>query len=265
MVHNEYKMDKSTIEDIKSHIDTLSKSYVPEWKFDVDTPDIGSVIALLYANQLYDNTCKYNRMLEKYHLEMVNLLDISPLPAHPSSATVIMEVVPGSVSGVPVNKGTKLLSGTQDNNIVFETAHPLYVTGSSIKAVMMTRGSDGKVVPVYGKFEDKDYVGNVIKNENLVSEETDIEFDLYDFSCKGLEKQAVLLYHDSIFDNQHELIDCRIKGNSDFVKRIADGEYRILYYTKDGFKPVEQCNIVGEHVFFSKAEKSEQITIKNKE
>ncbi len=264
MVHNEYKMDKSTIEDIKAHIDTLSKSYVPEWKFDEDNPDIGSVIALLYANQLYDNTGRYNRMLEKYHLELINLLDISPLPAHPSGATVIMELVPDSVQGVPVSKGTKLLAETAEDNIVFETAHSVYVTGSNINTVLMTRGSDGKVIPVSGSFEEKDYAGEVVENLPQSNDELK-DFNLFDFSGKGLEKQAILLYHDSIFDNQHELIDCRIKGNPDFVRRLANGEFRILYYTSEGFKPVEQCNVVGEHIFFSKADKSKQITIKNKE
>ena len=264
MVHNEYKMDNSTIEDIKEHIDLLAKSYVPEWNFDKNNPDIGSVIALLYANQIYDNTCHYNKMLDKYHLEMVNLLDISPLPAHPSKATVIMEPVPDSVQGVPVSRGTKLLAETDNDNVIFETAHSVFVTGSSIKTMMMTRGSDGKVIPVFGSFEEKDYAGEIIDNNPEINE-TPGAFNLFDFSGKGLEKQAVLLYHDSIFDNRHELVDCRIKGNADFVNKLATGEYRILYYTNEGFKQVEQCNVVGEHVFFSKTLESKQITIKNKE
>lgn len=264
MVHNEYRMDNRTTKDIKQQIDKLAKSYVPEWKFDEQNPDIGSVIALIYANQLYDNTNRYNTMLEKYHTELVNLLDISLMPAHPASATVIMDVVPDTVSGVAVPKGTKLLAESNDKSIVFETAQSVYMSGASINSVLMTRGTDGRVIPVYGDFKKTDYAGNIIENEeneNIVMK----PFGLFDFSNEGLDKQAILLYHDSLFDVEEELLDCRIGGNPQFIKALENKEYRMLYYTEEGFLPVEQYSINGEHIYFTKAHKSKKITVNDRE
>ena len=264
MVHNEFRMDNKTINDYKLEIDKLAKSYVPEWKFDEKNPDIGSVIALIYANQLYDNSRRYNDMLEKYHSEMVNLLDISLLQAHPAGATVIMDVVPDTVNGVHVRKGTKLLADSEDKKIVFETAQSVYMSGSRIETIMMSRGSDGKLIPVYGNFVQKDYAGNINEEEEIADSEIK-PFKLFDFSKTGIEKQALLLYHDSIFDVEDELLDCKIIGNDSFLKALKNKEYRMLYYTDEGFVPVEQYDISGEHFYFTKSLKSKKISVKGKD
>ena len=39
-------------EDIENRIEELRKSYTPEWKFDRDNPDAGSVIAQIYAREM---------------------------------------------------------------------------------------------------------------------------------------------------------------------------------------------------------------------
>ncbi len=264
MVHNEFRLDNKTISDYKQQIEKLAESYVPEWKFDEKNPDIGSVIALIYAKQLYDNSCRYNGMLEKYHREMVNLLDISLQQAHPAGATVIMDVVPDTVNGVPVRKGTKLLADDEDKKIVFETAQSVYMSGASIETIMMSRGYDGKLIPLYGSFVQKDYAGNICDDEEAA--DSDIKpFKLFDFSKAGIGKQALLLYHDSIFDVEDELLDCRITGNAQFLKALENKEYRMLYYTDEGFLPVEQYNIHGEHIYFTKSLKSKKVSVKDKE
>ena len=51
---DEYVIDNSSREEILGCIRELARSYTPEWQFDVDDPDMGSVIALLFTDQLQD-------------------------------------------------------------------------------------------------------------------------------------------------------------------------------------------------------------------
>ncbi len=71
-------MDSRTVEDIKNQMQRLAKGYAPEWSLDQTAPDIGSVLALLFANQMGRNVERFNGMLERYRMELVNLMEISP-------------------------------------------------------------------------------------------------------------------------------------------------------------------------------------------
>ena len=73
------QIDKRTAEDIRAQIAGLAGSYVPEWHFDTDNPDIGSTLSLLFADQMEYNIERYNQVLDNYHTEFVNMLDISLL------------------------------------------------------------------------------------------------------------------------------------------------------------------------------------------
>lgn len=269
MAQNEYRIDNRTIKDIRAQIDKLAKSYVPEWKFDEKQPDIGSVLALIFSEQLKGNVDRFNTLLERYHTELVNLLDISLLSAHPAKATVLMDLIPDTVAGVQVPKGTQLLADSDEQKMIFETAYSVYMTGSKISAVFMTSGTNGSVLPVFGAFDEIMYVPeeDVESELRYVMPDTQqhIEpFKLFDFTKKGIEKQAVLLYHDSIFDVENELLDCKITGNSRFLKDIEKGLYVIKYYCEDGFLEVENFQIVNEHIYFSKAKESKKVFIDGK-
>ena len=61
---NDYILDSRSREDILDKIKELSASYTPEWQFDVDNPDIGSCIALLYADEMQELIKRYNTIPE---------------------------------------------------------------------------------------------------------------------------------------------------------------------------------------------------------
>ena len=47
---SDYKLDNRSREDVLNQMKELAVSYTPEWLFDTDKPDIGSCIALLFAD-----------------------------------------------------------------------------------------------------------------------------------------------------------------------------------------------------------------------
>ena len=55
MSEKERKIDSRTAGEIEDRIEELAASYVPEWHFDREHPDIGSVIGKLFAGQMEGN------------------------------------------------------------------------------------------------------------------------------------------------------------------------------------------------------------------
>ncbi len=199
-------MDSRTVEDIKNQMQRLAKGYAPEWSLDQTAPDIGSVLALLFANQMGRNVERFNGMLERYRMELVNLMEISPMPARPAEATVLMELASDAAEGVSIPAGSRLLAAEEEENIVFETAFPVYLTSAKLRTVFMTSGEKGRVLPILGDLKRKEYVPMEDLNSGT-EEETGIQpFRLFQFAQEGLERQAVVLYHSNIFNVENETI-----------------------------------------------------------
>ncbi len=232
-------------------MEELSASYVPEWHFDRENPDIGSVIAKIFAGQMEENITRYNQVLDQYHTEFVNMLGISLLPAKPATAIVLLNLVQDTIPGVEVYKGTKLLAETDgEERIVFETQHNLYVTSASLEYVFMTGEEDGRVVPLKGRFDEVELVetsklpGEALEaddEENTVAEMK--KFRLFGRTEKGLGKNALLFYHSVVFDVERDHIYLKIAGNRKLVEGIEGGAYQVLYYTEEGLLPVESLSL----------------------
>ena len=149
------QIDTRTASDIEERIEELAKSYTPEWHYSEDDPDIGVTIAKIFAGQMSDNINMYNEVIEKYHTEFVNMLDISLLPAKPASALVLMDLVNDTVPGVEIPRGTQLIAQPDDADepIVFETSNSIYVSNAVFETAFMTKGREGYVMPLLGKYD----------------------------------------------------------------------------------------------------------------
>lgn len=265
MKQDNFKMDSRNVEDIRNQIENLAKSYVPEWNFDKSNPDIGSVLALIFANQMGRNVERFNSMMERYRTELVNLMEISPLPAHPAEATVLMNIATEADEGVAIPAESRLLAELEDENIVFETAFPVYLTPSKLRTIFMTSAEKGRVLSIFGGLKRKNYILEEKVPEDLEESNELKPFDLFQFAKEGIERQAVVLYHSNIFDVENETIYCRIEGSADLLKKIGNGEIRFLYYSEDGFIPVENCQVMGNHILLVKEKPNKKVTLHQKE
>ena len=169
-MRDEVKIDAREIKDIYEQINTLAKSYTPEWKFTTQNPDIGSVIGIIFAKQFEESIKHYNMFLDKCHLEYMNMLGISQRPSEPAKLIAEFKPVAGSDS-VYIPKGTALVAQTEDDEamrVIFEIDSPVCVTSARIKAVIMSdkeamleklvyNGEDEFHNIVLGNF--KDYTG----------------------------------------------------------------------------------------------------------
>ena len=268
-------VDKRDNNDILAEIKRLSEAYTPEWNFDTTNPDIASTIGIIYANQVAENIERVNGILDNYHTEFVNMLDISVRPATPAQSIVIMELAQDTIEGADIPYGTRLLGDAGElemDPVVFETMDTIHVTNSKIKNVFMTDREDGAIVPIVGKLEEPTILSNAVvasdETENtdvdevkpieedqvdvLASDEKDVNavtsvesmrpFRLFGEN-KGVEKNAVMFYHATMLGSDGYIF-IRIEGNDGLRDRIVSGKLP-LYYVADGnLTPVPHISLM---------------------
>ncbi|MCL1822992.1 MAG: hypothetical protein FWG44_02195 [Oscillospiraceae bacterium] len=260
--NKDYKIDARTFEDVKKQIRELAASYTPEWVFDPDNPDIGSVIALIFGSQLADSIDRLNQLPRKYRVEFVNMLNIGLLSAHPAQGVTVLELIRDTVSSVNVSAGTKLLGSKEDGGVtVFETLSDIHVTNSRLTEMMAIFPKLGKIIPLFNSVEKTD----LIENKNSEEEEqndasgnagggnfedkTHPPFRLFDFSAEGVQQNALLMYHQSVFDTDDNVaLSVRVfaPDGADLSAKLADGNcYKWSYY--DGSELVPFSSVSAEN------------------
>lgn len=265
---NNYAIDSRTEADILKEIQELAESYVPEWKFDKNNPDIGSVIGIMFARHMMDNLDKYNDILEQYHIDFANMIGVSLQPAIPASTMVVLSLADDSLDGVEVPKGVKLLSDA-DEPVVFETVNNIYVTNAKLVDMFMTSSRKGEFVPILGDFTSPEYVSKDSAGASENTEEQNLAepdnstalfmdanqwmppsdkfpFGLFEFKGNGIEKHAVLIYHSHLFDVENSAIYLRMAGGDALVQGLKNGDYRIQYYSEDGFLDFDRIEFLEE-------------------
>lgn len=262
--------------DILDEIKRLSESYTPEWNFDTKNPDIASTIGIIYASQVAENIERVNGILDIYHTEFVNLLDISVKPATPAQSVVIMELSQDTVEGTEVKAGTRLLgdagAGLELEPVIFETLDSVYITNSSIKNIFMTDREDGTITPIVGNIEVPEILSNVYtpseaeENDDVdgvisIDEEEKIEdavgddlvavsgdingmkpFRLFG-EKKGVEQNAIMFYHKTLLGSDGYVF-LRIEGNDSLRDKITTGKLPVYYVAEGQLTPVEKIGLL---------------------
>ena len=252
---------------IESQIAELAEQYETGWMPDYENADIGTAIAKIYAKGIEENIGRVNRILERYHTEFVNMYDISLLPAKPASAIVVMEMLSDTIPGTPVPKGTQLIAQTGEEPYVFETDHSLYVSSSRLMAAFLADGVKGSIIPLLGRFTSAALPGEKagLPTDGMEADEdidvepdnvfyTEIEqmqpFSLYG-EKEGIEKNAVVFSHPTVFDMGRDDIFVRIEGNRQLVNDIDKGVYEFWYHDEEeGLCRMDQTRLLSDEETF---------------
>lgn len=238
----QFKLDGRGAKDIRRQIACLAGSYTPEWHFDEEQPDIGSTLALLFAEQAEWNMGKLNRKMEQFRMDFVNMLGLSQIPVHPAQAYVLFRPASESFGGTYLKKGTKLSASGEDRDIVFETVSDCYITDSKLTHCFQAEGKSGVIMPVFGEFTRQDY----FKKDIPAGDETFDKQELFVFPRKGIEKNALLLSHEQIFDPKNDKIYMKLIGRKNLAEKILDKEFRILYPTEEGMAEAEEVKLLSD-------------------
>ena len=176
-------VDGRTQEEILKEILNRAKGYTPEWEFSEKNPDAGSVFALIFARQMEQNVKKADRALNRYHMELVNMLGLAPRPAVPARSVIVMTLNSDTVDGTAVKAGTRFLAeGEEGKKLVFETCGDIYVSNIRLKELLGISGRLAKAVT---------YLEDGMLNKPAA---------LFDYSGQPIGDNGVLICHPSMFD-----------------------------------------------------------------
>lgn len=253
---SDFRIDARTESDLREQIARLAQSYTPEWAFHPENPDIGSVIGLLFASQLSGNIRRLNQIVEKYHTEFINLLDLSLQAAFPAVGVAVFDMIPDTVAGVQVPRGIKLLAESGgDERIVFETQNELFVTSAVLTDIVGVSGWRGCIRPLRGDWRAEPLLpAGLLRRSDMEAlpeaatapeEEPAAEraISLFDYSEGNIARSALILYHNSLFDTADGVsimvyAKDAVTGKS-LAAWLSDSACcRWSYLTEDGLRPM---------------------------
>ena len=257
-------IDSRSVKDIENRIRELARGYVPEWHFDPEHADIGAAIARIFALSMKENIDLENQVMDRYHAEFMNMLDLSLKAAKPAGSMVQFSLVEDTIPGTQIRKGTRLVADTdktESGQVIFETDRDIYVTNSRITDVFMTDREDGSFVPLLGSFEPVSLLDGEIdrtRDAELPAEEAEGDeqgrrrnpgdngklrpFVLFS-ETGNIARSALVLYHENLFDIEDEPIYIRMEGSEDILKKIREGEYVFRYFAASGFREFDKAEI----------------------
>ncbi len=258
---NNPRIDGRTKNDILDRIDALRVSYTPEWVLDKSTtnPDVGSVIAHVYADNVCENIKLLNGTMDRFHGEFINLLDLTLKSVKPAVSIVTMTSAAADGEGVPVAKGTVLSAdviGSEDSEpVLFETDRSLCVTSAAVKDIFLTDKKDGNVYPVLGDFKKQELLKpetpdfgegdeNVLissASDDQSAENREKEFKPFRmFDGKdSVSRNAFVVMHKNAFDQTDGVVSLKFEGGSKIVNGITDGSFSVSRYEGGSFVPAD--------------------------
>lgn len=248
-----YLLDSRDDFDICNRIKELAKSYTPEWNFEEKNPDIGSTIAIIYADQMEENISRFNQVLDKYYIELVNMMGISLKSARPSTCAVIMELLGDTVEGSMIPKNTKLIGEANPNkgeehtnNIVFETTQDIFVTGT-------------KLIDV---FQISQELGNI----QIFQEKENMK--VFDFLASEKIEHKLLIYHKHMFDVENETIYLKFESTNEksLNKLFFDrSQFRFCNYINGEICEFDSVEYKEEQICLNSSNKSDTVVVEGEE
>lgn len=149
------KLDHRDRHDILEQLRTLASGYVPEWRWDDREPDVGVILAHLYAAMMENSISKYNRSMYNHYLAFLNLLGTRLLPPSPAEGMISIGVTAGG-EGVYVDKGTAVYAAadTDSGRVFYETTEAVRALDTEVDRVFFTSATRDTIVCAYTRGEE---------------------------------------------------------------------------------------------------------------
>lgn len=245
-------IDNRKKEDIINYIKDVAPYYAPNWRFNLDDMDMGSVLALIFADMFYGTIERINKVPYNNFLTFLNSINANLYSSVPAKGYITLNLVDGIDEGVVVKKGEKLSAqGKNSERIVFETLKNLYVTPAKIKSIYTSSFKNDTIVSLYNnEFGNK---SNII---------------LFDNNKKNLQKHEFYINHEVVLN----LIGT---GKMNIYFMFSNGDYseetlNLLcdpaivswsYILNNEYVPLNNISKIDDHIEIYKDFKNEDIEI----
>lgn len=126
-------IDQKTQENLLDRIESLAKSYAPDWRPNFDQPDFASALSLIFRDMYLEQIERLNRLPQKQRRDIVNLLDPSLIRPRASRGYISFLLNESATQGHFIDSGFQLLAeGPDEREVYFETTKPLYISDARI-------------------------------------------------------------------------------------------------------------------------------------
>ena len=162
-----------------------ASSYTPEWRMDLENPDGGTALALLFAGMYEDTLKKYAQLPRKSMLDFFNCVGTALAPARPAGGYAVFGLVNQEADGTEIRRGTGLLARPEEDQeeIIFETRNDVYVTPSRICDMV-------QVIP------EKDGIYRIHREED---QKVPGNFPLFEEYGENVQEHTLYLAHNHVF------------------------------------------------------------------
>lgn len=145
-------LDGRTERELLELMDQRAKSYVPEWRFNLENPDMGTALALVFSRLHARTLGQFNQLLRKNQIDFYNRLGIRMRPCAPAEGFISFSLVNHSAEGIYLPEGVALTSdtaGEDGEKVAAETLDGVFVSPVQIQRVYESRKSPAFIGRLY--------------------------------------------------------------------------------------------------------------------
>lgn len=232
-------------DEIIRQIRERAKSYVPEWRFDEEFPDIGTALALVYGDMFSRTVNRFDQIFLKNRIAFLNELNAELLPARGAEGYVSFGLVNDEVQGVELPAGTVVncREGDEEGDLHYRTRDDVYV-------------SPARVGYLFFASDREDYISCLYQGGEME------EIPLFDLTGENLQK------HELYFGHKQALYIKRggwirlgffqrggLQVSQEFLEVLADSScVRFEYYSEEGWQPFEKLSLVQGGILLRKGD-----------
>ncbi len=220
------------IEEILERIKILAESYTPEWRFNQENPDIGTALASVYGEMLYQTGRRLPQMMPKSQIGLYNLFAADLKPAAAGEGYVTLSLVNEQVPGAVAERGTVLYGENDGQRVSVETCQSLFVTPAAVETVVQA---------------NEDFIGEAVPiADGKIKAVSGMAF----FDCSGVNRQEYILYLNGsgVFDTREGEIS--ICFHQQETELLAQEEFtEIRYASETGWQAFGQQWSENGHLF----------------
>lgn len=228
---NEMIFKQQSVEEIIKEIEKKALSYTPEWRFDRENPDVGTVLSLVFANMIFGTYKKLNLLPIKNKAAFFNELGADILPEKASRGYVVFSTIGEEEEGQEVLAGTEVMFPAEGGErVVFKTLNDLYAVGSKIDSVFYTHG-------------ERDFICKLCRREGSEGENLQ-EHMLYfaggrAFNIRSEGKITLKFLSGDAYIDMEEI-----------NRRLSAGDMVFEYGTKEGYREFKNTEYTREGLEF---------------
>ena len=255
-----------SMENTYEKLQKLMNSYVPEFSYQKEGKDPGSVLSNLCAGMIDESAKNYKRVIPKHRVQYLNLFDsMIKEPVSASKGYVQFHPVTGYTGMIPVPAKTQLMANGMDGEeMIFETVHDLTVTDTKPEWIAVTdRDLDKVVVRSYDDASKEPFYAFDVRGENKAEHKLYLGFHELFAHLNGLDfyvfvesftdtEQEEMLESLCAEDVHWEILDPEVGAREFAIKEIINGaihlsmpDYvpqKVLVGDKEAFYLTVSCN-----------------------